>query len=114
MSPHQFLIALAVAAFSLIAGIMLGAEIFHFGPKRRKNSKDLPEAHREACEQLKAYQYLASLYSNAHFELTGISKQETSDEFFKKFEGSEFQAPRMTIESAQSSIDHYCNAGGKP
>jgi len=111
MPYQQLLIPLAIAALSLIAGTMLGAEIFHFGPKRRKNRKDLPEAHREACEQLKAYQYLASLYSNAHFELTGISKQETAAEFFKKFEGSEFQAPGMTIESAQSSINHYCNAG---
>jgi hypothetical protein len=52
MTDQQLLIPIVIASLSLIAGTMLRAEIFHFGPKRRKNRKDLPKAHRESCEQL--------------------------------------------------------------
>jgi hypothetical protein len=111
MHVQTLMIYMGSGLVFLALGILLGVEIFRFGPMRREaktRRRNFLRAHREVCEQVKSYYNLVALYESALSKHKGTSREEIRAEFLTRFEGTEFQLPRWSMRDAHNSIERFC------
>jgi uncharacterized protein YneF (UPF0154 family) len=107
MFTETILFALVVAVCTLL-GTAVGGYFSYLGTKQRETFRQLQAEHRKACEQIKAYWNLESLYARDLGEKISKDPKITKENYREQVEEGGYVRPTWTEREAHTSIERFC------